>query len=106
MCWLVSSREQDIGRTAPAEWPGCSHVLHVRVGRSRSVALDPMRHIELRIGWLLLARASVLPTIRLQPFGLPLAFDRAPWYAVVIARHCLLNRPRDDSRPARRGVFR
>ena len=39
------------------------------------------------------------PAVRLQPFGLPLTYDRAPWYArYQTARHGRLN-------PSRRLTF-
>ncbi len=50
----------------------------------------PTLRICPRVGWLLLARAARPPAIRLQPFGLPLTYDRAPWYARnQTARHGL-----------------
>lgn len=36
---------------------------------------------------------NAAPGIRLRPFGLPLAFDPAPWYAFNDRSHGLVNPP-------------
>lgn len=63
--------------------------------RSRAVALaQQVVRFRLSVGGYF-RRSNAAPGIGLPPFGLPFAFDPAPWYAFHYWCHCRANRPPD-----------